>query len=191
PALPAASDQAKESPDIDRGDIETDIKTDIETDIEVIAVEVVSVEIDGELQFYQNDQGEITINQLPEDASDRSSVQGVSLAQGDDRMRIGEQLTHQDQAAIGTLKQIFERPELQNINVFEGRRFSVERVGDRISVCAKDGRGEILSIEGQHARSRLEPQDFAAFSNAQQLLQKTPVWGQSTPLRDAGIEMTD
>lgn len=231
---------------------------------DVIEAEIISIEIDGEQTFYQNEQGDVQLDELgieselneleieqeketpqfqvvslgqaeqliqqnpgdshqahPELVSQmptlvaavddaghlqptlqlRSAVESTvreveaeeievkELEQGDEIMRKGEQLTQQDQAAVATLQQIFERPELQNTNTFEGKRFRVERDGDRLSVFAKDGRGEILSVGEQGVQSRLESQDFDSFVKAQQILQKAPAL--ATPVRSPQVEMGD
>jgi hypothetical protein len=44
---------------------------------------------------------------------------------------------------------------------------------------AKDGRGEILSVNGSDIESRLQPQDIDAFQQAQQLLQRNAALSQA------------
>jgi hypothetical protein len=251
PALPAAAEESEE----------------VEED--VIEAEIISVEVNGEQKFYQNEQGEVELNELevePEldeleikQEKETPQFQVVSLGQaeqliqqnpgdsyqehpglasqmptlvaavdkaghlqaipqlrsavestvreveaeeievkelklGDETMRTGEQLTQQDQVAVATLQQIFDRPELQGSSTFEGKRFRVEKDGDRFSVTAKDGRGEILSIGEQGVQSRLESQDFESFTKAQQILQKTPVIAPSVlspQVRSPQVEVGD
>jgi hypothetical protein len=240
-----------------------------EVEEDVIEAEIISVEVNGEQKFYQNEQGEVELNELevePEldeleikQEKETPQFQVVSLGQaeqliqqnpgdsyqehpglasqmptlvaavdkaghlqaipqlrsavestvreveaeeievkelklGDETMRTGEQLTQQDQAAVTILQQIFDRPELQGSNTFEGKRFRVEKEGDRFSVTAKDGRGEILSIGEQGVQSRLASQDFESFTKAQQILQKTPVIAPSVlspQVRSPQVEVGD
>lgn len=78
----------------------------------------------------------------------------------------------QEPRAIETLNQLLETVGAER---FEGDRFVLERHGDLMTVTAKDGRGLVLATQGdQVLKSELTDQDFGAFEQVREVLDRQP-----------------
>lgn len=77
------------------------------------------------------------------------------------------ELSPEERAAAETVQQFFALTGLQE---FEGKHYRLKMAGNQLSVEAKDGRGELLAVDGERAVSRLEAQDFQQFEVARELL---------------------
>jgi hypothetical protein len=77
------------------------------------------------------------------------------------------ELSPEERAAVETVQQFFALTGLQE---FEGKHYRLKMAGNQLSVEAKDGRGEVLAVDGEKAVSQLEPQDFQQFDAARDLL---------------------
>ncbi|WP_017302367.1 hypothetical protein [Nodosilinea nodulosa] len=76
-------------------------------------------------------------------------------------------LSPEARSAVETVQQFFALTGLQE---FEGQHYRLRMAGNHLSVIAKDGRGEVLAVDGEQVVSRLEPQDFQQFEVARDLL---------------------
>jgi hypothetical protein len=87
------------------------------------------------------------------------------------------ELSPEERAAVETVQQFFALTGLQE---FEGTHYRLKILGNQLSVDAKDGRGELLAVDGEKAVSRLEVQDFQQFGLAKELLERdSPELGKS------------
>jgi hypothetical protein len=77
------------------------------------------------------------------------------------------ELSPEERSAVETVQQFFA---LTGLQAFEGQHYRLKMVGNQLSVETKDGRGEVLAVDGEKAISRLEPQDFQQFETARELL---------------------
>jgi hypothetical protein len=77
------------------------------------------------------------------------------------------ELSPEERSAVKTVQQFFALTGLQE---FEGQHYRLKMAGNQLSVEAKDGRGEVLAVDGEKTVSRLEAQDFQQFEAARELL---------------------
>jgi hypothetical protein len=77
------------------------------------------------------------------------------------------ELSPEERAAVATVRQFLALTRLQE---FEGKHYRLKMAGNQLWVEAKDGRGEVLAVDGERAVSRLEAQDFQQFTVARELL---------------------
>ncbi|MBE9109266.1 hypothetical protein IQ273_07540 [Nodosilinea sp. LEGE 07298] len=94
-----------------------------------------------------------------ESSEDRAESAGEAVAE----------LSPEERSAVETVQQFFAQTGLQ---AFEGKHYRLRMAGNQLSVEAKDGRGEVLAMDGEKAVSRLEAQDFQQFDAARELLGK-------------------
>jgi hypothetical protein len=59
---------------------------------------------------------------------------------------------------------------LTGLQEFEGQHYRLKMAGNQLSVEAKDGRGQMLTVDGEKAMSWLESQDLQQFEAARELL---------------------
>ncbi len=77
------------------------------------------------------------------------------------------EISSEMRSAIETVQQFFALTGLQE---FEGKHYRLKMAGNQLSVTAKDGRGQVLAVDGEKVVSRLEAQDFQQFEAARELL---------------------
>ncbi|MEM9121252.1 MAG: hypothetical protein AAGD09_25740 [Cyanobacteria bacterium P01_F01_bin.56] len=73
----------------------------------------------------------------------------------------------EERSTVATVQQFFALTGWQE---FEGQHYRLKMAGNQLSVEAKDGRGEVLSVDGEKVVSRLKSQDFRQFDAARELL---------------------
>lgn len=150
--------------------------------LEVIEGELVDIEVDGQPCFHHEPP-----RQLPPHQERLIGQENEGARQAADDTAV--ELSPEVRAAVETVQQFFALTGLQE---FEGQHYRLKMAGSQLSVEAKDGRGEVLAVDGERVIARLEPQDFQRFEVARELLGKQlqlPETSQSMTLNRPDLEI--
>jgi hypothetical protein len=72
------------------------------------------------------------------------------------------------------VQQCGRQPSDSPTQFVEGKNYLIAREGENISVLAKDGRGEILSLRGGRITNNLSPEDLERFKQIAEFLDHLP-----------------
>jgi hypothetical protein len=129
-------------------------------EVEVIEGELVDIEVDGQPCFRHEPP-----RQLPPHQERLIGQEDEALGESADKTAVV--LSPEVQSVAETVQQFFALTGLQE---FEGQHYRLKMVGNQLSVEAKDGRGQVLAVDGEKGISRLDAQDFRQFETAREML---------------------